>query len=62
MIFFLDEESIQAWLMGTWEPMGKVKLGSGKQLYLDPLCIDGSRVRIHSRDSCWKKSEIMIQL
>jgi len=50
-IFFLDRESIQAWSMWTWEPVGEVKLGLEGELYLDSLCIDSSRVRINSRDS-----------
>ena len=50
-IFFLDEESIQAWYMWTWEPVGEVKLGLEGYLHLDSLCINSSRVRIHSYGS-----------
>ena len=51
-IFCLSEEgSIQAWYMWTWESVGEVELGLGREPYLDSLCIDSSRVRIHSRNS-----------
>ena len=50
-IFLLAKGSIQAWSMWTWEPVGEVKLGLGKEPYLDPLCIDSSRVRICFNDS-----------
>ena len=50
-IFFLSKESIQAWSMWTWEPVGEVKLGLGVGPYLDSLCTDSSRVRIHSENS-----------
>ena len=46
--FSLHEGSIQTWSMWTWEPVGEVKLELGGEPYLDSLCIDSSRVRIHS--------------
>ena len=50
-IFSLSDKSIQAWSMWTWEPVGEAELDLGREPYLDPLCIDSSRVRIYSRNS-----------
>ena len=49
--FSLHVGSIQAWSMWTWEPVGEVKLELWGGPYLDSLCIDSSRVRIHSTGS-----------
>ena len=49
-ILFVLAKSIQTWSMWTWEPMGEVKLGL-EDPYLDSLCIDSSRVIVHSRNS-----------
>ena len=48
-LFFLNEEYIRGRPMWTWEPMGEVKLGLGRDPYLDSLCIESSRVRVHFR-------------
>ena len=50
-IISLGERSIRVWSMWTWELVDKVELGLGGELYLDSLCIEGSRVYIHSKDS-----------
>ena len=50
-VFCLLGRSIQAWSMWSWEPMDEVKLRLGQKPYLDPLCIDSSRVWIHSSNS-----------
>ena len=50
-IIVLGKRSIQAWSMWTWELVGKIKLGLEGDLYMDSLCIDGSRVYIHSEGS-----------
>ena len=54
-VILLLDRSIQAWSMWTWEPLGKVKLGLKETPYLDSLCIDSSRVCIHSEDSSAKE-------
>ena len=50
-VIFLDDKGIQAWSMWTWELVGEVKLGFKGIIHLDPLCIDSSRVQIHSVNS-----------
>ena len=50
-IFCLVEKSIQAWSMGTGEPVGEINVESGQTLYLDPLCMDNSRIWIQFNDS-----------
>jgi len=50
-IFSLYNRSIQAWSMWTWESVGEVKLELEGEPYLNPLCIDNSRVRICFRNS-----------
>ena len=49
--FFLKGKSIQAWSMSTGEPVGEVKVESEQDLYLDPLCMDNSRIWIQFKDS-----------
>jgi WD40 repeat protein len=41
-VFCLDEEFVRAWSIWTGEAMGEVKLEDAS--YLDPLCVDGSRI------------------
>jgi hypothetical protein len=43
-VICLYDGIIQAWSMWTWESLGKVKLGLKGKLYLDPLCVESSRV------------------
>ena len=50
-LFCLVGKSIQAWSMCTGEPVGEVKVESEQALYLDPLCIDNSRIWIQFKDS-----------
>ena len=50
-IIVLGERSIQVWSMWLWELVGEMELGFEGDLYLDSLCIDGSRVYIHSKGS-----------
>ena len=47
-IFSLGERTIQVWSMWSWELVGEVELEN--ELYLDPLCIDGSAVWVQSQD------------
>jgi WD40 repeat protein len=52
-ILCLHDESIQAWSMWTWEPMGEMKfpVGLDGKHYLETLSIDISGVWIHSKGS-----------
>ena len=50
-IIFLGKGSIQAWIMWSWEPVGRVELGLEGRPYLDSLYIDSSRVWINSMGS-----------
>ena len=50
-VFCLVGKSIQAWSMCTGEPVGEVKVESEQTLYLDPLCMDNSRIWIQFKDS-----------
>ena len=50
-IFCLVGESIQAWSLCTGEPVGEIDVESEQKLYLDPLCMDNSRVWIQFEDS-----------
>jgi WD40 repeat protein len=49
--FSLGPQHIHAWPMWTWEPIGVAEVELGEEQYLDPLCIQNSRVWIHSKDS-----------
>ena len=50
-IIALGEEYMRIWLMWTWEPVVEVGLDLMKPIYLDPLCIDSSRVCVKSKIS-----------
>ena len=50
-IFCLVGKSIQAWSMYTGEPVGEINAKSEQTLYLDPLCMDNSRIWIQFKDS-----------
>ena len=47
-IFSLGGGYIEAWSMWMWEFLGRAKVELNGGQYLDSLCIDGSRVWIHS--------------
>ena len=48
-VFYLTEESIQAWSIWTGETIGKVELKDDP--WLDPLYVDGSKVWVCFKDS-----------
>ena len=50
IVFCLCETLIQAWSIHTGELVGKVKLELGQEFYLDPLQVDGSKIRIRLQD------------
>ena len=50
-LFCLVGISIQAWSMCTGELVGEVKVESEQTLYLDPLCMDNSRIWVQLEDS-----------
>jgi len=50
-IFLLNRGYIKAWFMWTWELVGEAKVELDRRQYLDSLCIDNSRVWIHSDSS-----------
>ena len=54
-VFCLLGRSIQTWSMWSWELVGEVEVGLEGTIYLDSLCIDGSRVQICSEDSSAKE-------
>jgi len=49
-VFCLTREYIQAWSVWTGEPVGKVNLEM-RNPYLDPLCVDGSRIWVRFMDA-----------
>ena len=54
-VFCLLGKSIHAWSMWSWKYVGGVEVGLEEILYLDSLCIDGSRVQVCSEDSSAKE-------
>ena len=48
-VFHLTSESIQAWSVQTGEAVGRVALEGVS--YLDPLCVDGSKIWVCFKDS-----------
>ena len=50
-VFFLLEESIEAWSIHTGELVGEVMLELEEGFYLDPLQMDGSKIWIRLKDS-----------